>query len=172
MNPLQVITSNYVINVGFLAWLSAQLIKTALAYIPNKKIIWERMVGSGGMPSSHSSLVCAIAVGIAKKLGYASPEFAISLTLAGIVMYDAMGVRRAAGEQAKAINRMVLDFKDMFLMVKEEFETIARGSKLEELEEETGEKRKALKELVGHTPIEVLCGAILGIIIAVIVPIK
>lgn len=172
MNPLKVITSNYVINVGFLAWFAAQFIKTALAYIPNKKIIWERMVGSGGMPSSHSALVCAIAVGIAKKLGYSSPEFAISLALAGIVMYDAMGVRRATGEQAKVINRMVVDFKDMFLMVKEEFETIARGSKLEELNKETSQKRKELKELVGHTPIEVLCGAILGILIAVIVPIK
>ena len=149
MNPFEVITSNYVINVGFLAWLCAQVIKTVLTYIPNKKIVWERMVGAGGMPSSHSALVCASAVGIAKKLGYASPEFAIALALAGIVMYDAMGVRRATGEQAKVLNRMVVDFKDMFLMVKEEFQTIARGSKLEELEEETSQKRKELKEMVG-----------------------
>ena len=69
MNPLEVITSNYVLNVGFLAWFAAQFIKTFLCYVSTKKINWERMVGSGGMPSSHSSLVCAIAVGMAKKVG-------------------------------------------------------------------------------------------------------
>lgn len=69
MNPLEVITSNYVLNVGFLAWFAAQFIKTFLCYVSTKKINWERMVGSGGMPSSHSSLVCAIAVGMAKKGG-------------------------------------------------------------------------------------------------------
>lgn len=167
----ETLTSNYVINVGFLAWFFAQLIKTVLAYIPNKKIIWERMVGSGGMPSSHSSLVCAIAVGIARKMGYASPEFAIALTLAGIVMYDAMGVRRAAGEQAKVLNKMVIDFKDLFLMIKEEFDALAHGDALEDVEGPDPEaKVKRLKEFLGHTPLEVLCGAILGIVVAVIVP--
>ena len=94
MNPLKVLVSNYVIDVGFLAWFAAQLLKTILAYIPSRRINWERMVGSGGMPSSHSALVCAIAVGVAKKAGYAAPEFAIAIALAAIVMYDAMGVRR------------------------------------------------------------------------------
>ena len=91
MNPLKVLVSNYVIDVGFLAWFAAQLLKTILAYIPSRRINWERMVGSGGMPSSHSALVCAIAVGVAKKMGYAAPEFAIAIALAAIVMYDAMG---------------------------------------------------------------------------------
>lgn len=127
MNPLRVLISNYVIDVGFLAWFAAQLLKTILAYIPSRKIIWERMVGSGGMPSSHSALVCAVSVGVAKKLGYASPEFALSLAMAGIVMYDAMGVRRAAGEQAKVLNKMVIDFKEIFQMLKEEFDALARG---------------------------------------------
>lgn len=167
MNPLRVLISNYVIDVGFLAWFAAQLLKTILAYIPSRKIIWERMVGSGGMPSSHSALVCAVSVGVAKKLGYASPEFALSLAMAGIVMYDAMGVRRAAGEQAKVLNKMVIDFKEIFQMLKEEFDALAR---CEDAPEERGGPNKRLKEFLGHTPLEVLCGAALGILIAALIP--
>ena len=167
MNPLRVLISNYVIDVGFLAWFAAQLLKTILAYIPSRKIIWERMVGSGGMPSSHSALVCAVSVGVAKKLGYASPEFALSLAMAGIVMYAAMGVRRAAGEQAKVLNKMVIDFKEIFQMLKEEFDALARG---EDAPEERGGPNKRLKEFLGHTPLEVLCGAALGILIAALIP--
>ena len=167
MNPLRVLISNYVIDVGFLAWFAAQLLKTILAYIPSRKIIWERMVGSGGMPSSHSALVCAVSVGVAKKLGYASPEFALSLAMAGIVMYDAMGVRRAAGEQAKVLNKMVIDIKEIFQMLKEEFDALARG---EDAPEERGGPNKRLKEFLGHTPLEVLCGAALGILIAALIP--
>ena len=167
MNPLRVLISNYVIDVGFLAWFAAQLLKTILAYIPSRKIIWERMVGSGGMPSSHSALVCAVSVGVAKKLGYASPEFALSLAMAGIVMYDAMGVRRAAGEQAKVLNKMVIDFKEIFQMLKEEFDALARG---EDAPEERGGPNKRLKDFLGHTPLEVLCGAALGILIAALIP--
>ena len=164
---MRVLISNYVIDVGFLAWFAAQLLKTILAYIPSRKIIWERMVGSGGMPSSHSALVCAVSVGVAKKLGYASPEFALSLAMAGIVMYDAMGVRRAAGEQAKVLNKMVIDFKEIFQMLKEEFDALARG---EDVPEERGGPNKRLKEFLGHTPLEVLCGAALGILIAALIP--
>ena len=170
MEVLRLLTSNYVINVGFVAWFAAQVIKTLLAFIPTKKINWERMVGAGGMPSSHSSLVCAIAVGVARTMGYSSPEFGIALALAGIVMYDAMGVRRAAGEQAKVLNRMVIDFKDMYQMIREEFDALARGERLEDVEEHMQTKRK-LKEFLGHTPLEVLCGALLGILIAIIMPI-
>ena len=169
MNPLRVITGNYVINVGFLSWFIAQVLKMIFSYIPNKKINWERMVGAGGMPSSHSALVCAIAVGVAKKLGYASPEFGLALAFAAVVMYDAMGVRRAAGEQAKVLNKMVIDFKDMFVMLKEEFDALAHGDE-ERTESETPKKEKQLKEFLGHTPLEVLCGAILGILVAAIMP--
>ena len=164
MNPLKVLVSNYVIDVGFLAWFAAQLLKTILAYIPSRRINWERMVGSGGMPSSHSALVCAIAVGVAKKAGYAAPEFAIAIALAAIVMYDAMGVRRAAGEQAKVLNKIVIDFKEMFQMLREEVDALARRG----VEGEGEEKR--LKEFLGHTPLEVLCGALLGILIAALIP--
>lgn len=167
MNALQVLVSNYILDMAFLAWFAAQVLKTLFAYIPSKKINWERMVGSGGMPSSHSSFVCAIAVATAKKVGYASPEFALALGFAAVVMYDAMGVRRAAGEQAKVLNKMVIDFSDMFAMLKEEFDALARGDAFEPRE---GEDQKRLKEFLGHTPLEVLCGAILGILIAVIIP--
>jgi len=167
MNTMQTVFSNYILDVSFLAWFSAQLIKTILAYIPTKKVSWERMVGAGGMPSSHSSLVCAMAVATAKKVGYASPEFALALGFAAVVMYDAMGVRRAAGEQAKVLNKMITDFKDMFQVMKEEFDALARGEFLGNLEYRSGKK---LKEFLGHTPLEVLCGAVLGISIAAFIP--
>lgn len=105
--------------------------------------------------------------GRGQKLGYASPEFALSLAMAGIVMYDAMGVRRAAGEQAKVLNKMVIDFKEIFQMLKEEFDALARG---EDAPEERGGPNKRLKEFLGHTPLEVLCGAALGILIAALIP--
>lgn len=167
MSVIQAIFSNYILDMAFVAWLSAQVIKTVLAYIPSKKVTWERMVGAGGMPSSHSSFVCALAVATAKKVGYTSPEFALALGIAAVVMYDAMGVRRAAGEQAKVLNKMVMDFKDMFQMLKEEFDALTRGEQFQGLERESGKK---LKEFLGHTPLEVLCGAILGILIAALVP--
>ncbi len=168
MGPLEMLTSNYSLNVGVLSWFIAQVLKTLLVFIPTRKIVWERMVGSGGMPSSHSALVCGVTMAIAKKLGYTSPEFALALTLAGIVMYDAMGVRRAAGEQAKVLNKMVIDFKMMFQMLKEEMDALARGESAPvDLENRSG---KELKEFLGHTPLEVLCGAALGILIAVLMP--
>ena len=143
MNPLKVLVSNYVIDVGFLAWFAAQLLKTILAYIPSRRINWERMVGSGGMPSSHSALVCAIAVGVAKKAGYAAPEFAIAIALAAIVMYDAMGVRQAAGQHAREINEIKKQLGD--------------------------DDSDNLPEKLGHRPTEVMSGAVLGIVIAWIV---
>ena len=81
-----------------------------------------------------------------------------------IVMYDAMGVRRAAGEQAKVLNKIVIDFKEMFQMLREEVDALARGA-----EEGEGEEKR-LKEFLGHTPLEVLCGALLGILIAALIP--
>lgn len=166
MNSIRAILSNYILDVAFLAWFAAQVIKTVLAYIPTKKVTWERMVGAGGMPSSHSSFVCSLAVATAKKAGYASPAFALALGFAAVVMYDAMGVRRAAGEQAKVLNKMVIDFKDMFQMLKEEFDALARGEQFDDLQR----NGKKLKEFLGHTPLEVLCGAILGIVIAAMIP--
>ena len=113
--------------------------------MPDKKIDISRFVGSGGMPSSHSSFVTSLATAIGIQRGYESLEFAMALVFALIVMYDAAGVRRAVGKQAKILNKMIEDIqehrKDVF-------------------------NEKRLKELVGHTPVEVLSGAILGIVIA------
>lgn len=170
MEFLKALFGNYVINVSILSWFVAQVIKTLLAYIPSKRLNWERMVGSGGMPSSHSAFVCATAIGIAKKAGYASPSFALAIAFAAVVMYDAMGVRRAAGEQAKVINKMVIDFRDVFDMLKEEVDALTKGHPPEEADGEENPKR--LKEFLGHTPLEVLCGAILGITIAALIPVR
>jgi len=127
-------------------WLIAQILKTAIHTFFAKRFVAERLIGSGGMPSSHSATVCALATASCVKYGAGSFEFAISLILALIVMYDAMGVRRETGIQAKLINEIMDAFEDM-------------GR--EELS--TDEK---LKEFVGHTPLQVLAGAILGILIA------
>lgn len=158
------LTSNYLINVGALAWMTAQILKTLLTWLSTGELNAERLFGAGGMPSSHSALVCSITIGMARKMGYASPEFALSLTLAAIVMYDAMGVRRAAGEQAKVINRLVFGFR--FL----------NSGRAEEDDADEGQildpDQKKLKEFLGHTPFEVLGGALLGILIAMVVPVR
>lgn len=127
-------------------WLAAQILKTLIHMLFTKKFVAERLIGSGGMPSSHSATVCALATASCIKYGSGSFEFAISLILALIVMYDAMGVRRETGIQAKLLNEMIAIFAEM-------------GRR----ELSPDEK---LKEFVGHTPLQVLGGAILGILIA------
>ncbi len=167
------IFSNYLINVAFIAWLSAQVLKTLFAFWQTKTFIPERLVGAGGMPSSHSSLVCSLALATAKKLGYNSPEFAIAVVIAAIVMYDAMGVRRAAGEQAKVLNKLMDGYTlKNFLWDEKGFsdeiegdEEIEKKGELEEL------KDVKLKEFLGHTPLEVLGGALLGILVAMLMPV-
>ncbi len=158
MEIIKLLFSNYYIDLGVIAWFSAQFIKTLLFYIKNGVFQAERMVGAGGMPSAHSALVCAITIGMAKKLGFSSAEFAISLAFASVVMYDAMGVRRAAGEQAKVINKMVLDPQSLFALLSQKPEVAPE----EDLE---------LNEFLGHTPLEVLGGALLGIVIAMLIPV-
>ncbi len=118
-----------------------------------KKIDIERMWGAGGMPSSHSATVCAMVVSTGRSCGTASPLFAIAFLLAVIVMYDAQGVRRETGEQAKIINRILTDWMD-------------EGAKTTPL---LGDKK--LKEMVGHTPFEVWAGALLGIAIGYAIPV-
>ncbi|MEG0229574.1 MAG: divergent PAP2 family protein [Oscillospiraceae bacterium] len=139
------IFSNYVLCVSLISWFMAQVLKTVLTLILLKKFVPERLVGAGGMPSAHSALVCSLTVAVSRLDGINSVSFAICFILAGVVMYDAMGVRRAAGEQAKAINEM---------------------RKNDNLSPE----EKELKEFLGHTPLEVLGGALLGILIALLIP--
>lgn len=169
-----VLTSNYVINVSFLSWFLAQVTKTLLVLLVEHKLKLERMVGAGGMPSCHSAFVCALTVAMAKVQGFSSPLFALTLAFAAIVMYDAMGVRRAAGEQAKVINKMIFSFKDInkiFGMIGKEIEE-AFNDELENNNDSIEDiaEHKTMKEYLGHTPLEVLGGALLGILVASLMP--
>lgn len=130
-----------------LSWGLAQVIKTIIHLIVTKKFVAERLIGSGGMPSCHSATVCALTTSIIINEGIHSPFFAMSVILAIIVMYDARGVRRETGIQATVLNEIV---------------TI-----IEKLGADVTYDEK-LKEFIGHTPLQVLVGAILGVIIALI----
>ena len=166
MEFLKLLVSNYYIDVAIISWFSAQLIKTLLFYLKNGVLQIERMVGAGGMPSAHSAFVCSLTIAIAKKVGYGSPEFALALAFSCVVMYDAMGVRRAAGEQAKVLNRMVLDLSNPNNIF-----AILGGRSEKKPEEKENREQKELNEFLGHTPLEVLGGAVLGILIAMLVPV-
>lgn len=178
IEQLKMLTSNYIINVGVLSWFAAQIIKTLLFCLEHHTLNLERMVGAGGMPSAHSALVCSITVAMAKKTGFSSPEFALALAFASVVMYDAMGVRRAAGEQAKVLNRIMRDLRwqvDGFFGVlnpaKSRDTVPPRDNEPEEpAAEELQREEKELKEFLGHTPLEVLGGALLGILMATLLP--
>lgn len=135
--------NNKVLLCCLVSWLIAQLLKIFLTYRASKKIDLTRLVGSGGMPSSHTSFVMALATSVGKISGWDSPVFAVSLCFAFVVMYDAAGVRRAAGNQAKILNLII---EDIF--------------------QHKSLQNEKLKELLGHTPKEVFAGALLGIIIA------
>lgn len=143
MDFLEQILSNKVLITCVTAWFVAQLLKIILVFQKSKKIDITRFVGSGGMPSSHTSFVMSLATAMGKLYGWSSPLFALSLCFAFIVMYDAAGVRRAAGYQAKVLNMIIDDLTH---------------------HKPLGNER--LKELLGHTPKEVLAGAVLGIVIA------
>ena len=105
--------SNHIFLTAACGWFVAQILKTLIHLIISKKFVAERLVGSGGMPSSHSATVCALVTATCYEYGAGSFEFAISLILAIIVMYDAMGVRRETGIQAQVLNDMMKIFEDM-----------------------------------------------------------
>lgn len=140
------IIHNEIIAVTFIAWFLAQILKVVLTLIKDNKFDVYRFVGSGGMPSSHSSLVMALSTSIGLKMGWQSPEYAISIAMAMVIMYDASGVRRSVGKQAMILNQIIQD-KNNHVSLKEI-------------------REKRLKELIGHTPVEVFAGALLGILVA------
>lgn len=152
---------NVMLVAAIIGWISAQILKTIFHIIETKKFDPERIIGAGGMPSSHSATVCALAVTASKVCGVNSPEFALSMILALVVMYDACGVRRAAGLHAREINRLrkIVDKLDDEIVeqLDEEIDL--------EINEEENKTTRDLKEFLGHTPFQVLCGALLGIII-------
>ncbi len=132
-----------------IAWFVAQVLKTIIHAVLNKEFNLERMYGSGGMPSSHSSTVTALATTSYLLFGAGSSEFAISIILAIIVMYDARGVRLETGLQAQVLNRL--------------------WALLSDVHNEIMPMEEKLKEFVGHTPLQVGAGAILGFILACVI---
>ena len=145
MNYLLEFVTNKYIYIPFSLWLGIQLFKVIWDLVTTKKFNFKRILGAGGMPSSHAAVVTSLATLIGKNEGVNTPLFAISVIFAFVVMYDAAGVRRAAGKQAKLLNKII--------------ET--PGLKMEEVQEK-------LVEVLGHTPTQVIVGAIIGIIAGLI----
>lgn len=146
---------NYVILSGVLAWLLAQIIKTVLHAIKSDGIAFERLVGAGGMPSSHTALVISSLIAIARIEGTGSSLFGLAFIVASVVIYDAMNVRHAAGLHARELN------------------TINRLFNFRKNEENSGKVTiKDLNEFLGHTPLEVVGGAVVGTAVGLLIPIK
>lgn len=157
MNLWNELLTNRVLIAGITGWASAQVIKAILYAILNRDFSIERLFGDGGMPSGHSATVSAMAMMSLLHYGVGSFEFAISTMLAIIVMHDAMGVRLETGRQAEVINELTALFEE----IADDFNN-----------EETWEKKfqkvfseDKLKEYVGHTPIQVIAGCVLGLLI-------
>lgn len=148
MDGLQELLQNDILLAGILSWFTAQVLKTVLYAVINKDLDFTRMVGDGGMPSAHSATVSAVASMTGLLCGFGSPMFAVACILAIIVMHDATGVRLETGKQAKLLNEMVALWE-------------ALGQPKLSIE-------KKLKEFVGHTPMQVLAGMLLGIAVAII----
>ena len=141
---LSPILNNKPLIISAISWLTAGIMKVVVECIVNKKIDFKRVVGAGGMPSSHTSTVVALAVSIGRYEGITSAAFAIAVIFMIIVIHDATGVRLETGKQAKVLNAMMFEsdaFKDL------DFE-------------------KQLKEYIGHTPLQAVVGAIVGAIVA------
>ncbi len=141
MQDIAKVLDNHVLLVAIVASLTAQVIKLFVEVFKNKKFNFRILVGAGGMPSAHSALVTSLATGVGQSCGWDSIEFAIATLFAIIVMYDAAGVRQAAGKQAKILNQ-ILD------------EMFQDGKQFNE---------GRLKELLGHTPFQVIVGSFLGV---------
>ena len=143
---------NFVLATAICASLLAQLIKVLLNLFIFHRFIAERMWGAGGMPSSHSATVCAMVVATGRYCGVSSPTFAIAAVLSIIVMYDAMGVRYETGEQAKVLNQMI----DQWIEVSEKNAPFLQNMHL--------------KEMVGHTPLQVMAGMVVGVVVGFLYP--
>ena len=148
--------TNFPLWASLAAIFFAQFIKVPIKYIATRKLDWSLLTSTGGMPSSHSAAVTALSTGVALETGMDSAVFAVSAVFAIITMFDATGVRRQAGEQAIVLNQLVADFGRL---VEE-----AKGWQ----DKPEQEKRKELKELLGHKPIEVFFGGLSGIALALL----
>jgi uncharacterized protein len=137
--------SNHVLWTAILAWVIAQLLKPLLEYLETRHWNWGLWFSSGGMPSSHSALVCSGMLAIGLFDGFGTPVFALAVVIAMIVVYDAAGVRREAGRHAERINILI--------------EELFSGQPIND---------KQLKEVIGHTPVEVIAGVLLGFATALV----
>ena len=149
MNIFMQIITNPVLFIPALSWVIAQILKSIISAIVNKKFSFDRLVGDGGMPSGHSATVTALAAMCGFDRGFGSAEFAIAMIFAIVVMHDAMGVRLEASKQAKSIISIAEVLNDYLS------------------ESDTRIKTDKLKVLVGHTPLQVVCGSLLGAAIAI-----
>jgi uncharacterized protein len=136
--------NNQTLIIAASTWAITQILKVIVILVQEKRIAWNYFVTSGGMPSSHSATVCALATSIGMIVGMGSVYFSIAVVLAAIVMYDAAGVRQSVGQHSVVLNRIVREFS---------FKS-------------TKDIQKEFREIIGHSPIQVLVGAILGILIA------
>ena len=146
MNELQKAINNKYLYIPLIVWFCIQLFKVIYDLITTKKLNFKRIIGAGGMPSSHSAVVTSLATLMGKYQGVDTPIFAMSVVFAMVVMYDAAGVRRAAGKQARLLNKIVETPGLSGVQVQEK-----------------------LVEVLGHTPLQVIVGATIGIIVGVIV---
>ena len=144
MHNLFDIFRNHAVICSLIAWFVAQALKIPLYYRVEHKWDWRRFMGSGGMPSSHTAMVVALCITVGALEGFDTMVFGACFVIATIVMYDATGVRRETGTQATVINQILKD-------------VLINGKRISDEE---------LKELVGHTPFEVLGGAIVGTVTA------
>ena len=135
------LTTNPIIDCALLAWFLAQLAKVILEAVLLRKLDLRLFVSSGGMPSSHSALVVSATVAIGKHCGFSGPAFALAVILSAVVMYDACNVRRSAGDTARLVNQLLAHVEKL---TAEDF-------------------ADDLREVMGHTPLQVLMGALLGL---------
>jgi acid phosphatase family membrane protein YuiD len=136
---------NHALHTAVLAWLMAQLLKPPMEYLRHGKWNWGFLLSAGGMPSSHSSLMVGVTLGIGLHEGWSTGVFALAFAITMIVIYDAAGVRREAGRHAEKINILINE--------------LLAGHPISD---------KALREVIGHTPMEVTGGILLGVLIAVL----
>ncbi len=148
MNYLKEFLANEVIVCAFFSWVTAQVLKAVIFFVIHRDFRLERLLGDGGMPSSHSATVVGMTTAVAMMYGVGSGAFGISLIFALVVMHDAMGVRLETGKQAVVLNDMMQLFTDMGKPIPAE---------------------EKLKEFVGHTPIQVFFGALTGLAVSALV---
>jgi uncharacterized protein len=147
MQDLIAIVHNQVLVTALVACFLAQFLKLVVEVVRHQKLNFHVLVETGGMPSSHSALVTALATGVGQTIGWGSTEFAVSTIFAIIVMYDAAGVRWAAGQQARILNQI-----------------LAGQASSQDPEEQV----EHLKELLGHTPIQVFVGSVVGVAVSLL----